>query len=121
MTNTRLISGQRQANPLFYTREEGFREHRSDDFILALQELSRILKPAGTLFLTVPFGVYRHFGSFQQFDQKLLFRAIDAFGSRTNAVQTFYQYSDTGWDVANLEDCSNAEYVDRVAKAWSDG
>src|SRR5438552_6567977 len=46
-----------------YTRQEAYREHRSDDFILALQELSRILKPEGTLFLTVPFGVYRHFGS----------------------------------------------------------
>jgi len=103
-----------------YTRQEVYREHRSDDFILALQELSRILKPEGTLFLTVPFGEYRHFGSFQQFDEKLLSRAIDAFG-RTNAVTSFYRYSDTGWDVANIEDCTNVEYVEWVAKVWSGG
>ena len=91
---------------IFYMRKDVFREHRSADFILALQELSRILKPVGTLFLTAPFGVYRHFGTFQQFDQKLLSRAIDAFGSKTNVGQTFYRHSDTGWDVANIEDCT---------------
>jgi len=36
-----------------------------------------VLKPGGSLFLTVPFGIYRHFGTFQQFDRKLLSRVVE--------------------------------------------
>jgi SAM-dependent methyltransferase len=63
-----------------YTGGEAARENRPEGFILAMKELYRVLKPGGTLLLTVPFGVYRHFGMFQQFDRDLLSRAVKAFG-----------------------------------------
>lgn len=96
------------------TQNDAYREHRPDDFILAMKELCRVLKPGGTLFLTVPFGVYHHFGTFQQFDRKLLSRAIEAFGKASEVVQIFYRYTDEGWKMASAQDCAECEYVEWI-------
>jgi SAM-dependent methyltransferase len=100
------------------TRDDAHREHRVDDFCIAVREMRRILKPAGTLFLTVPFGTYRHFGVFQQFDRSLLSRAIEAFGATRAAHQTFYRYGADGWNVAPASDCAASEYVGWAAAMW---
>ena len=89
-------------------------EHRPGDFVLAIQELRRVLKPGGTLLLTVPFGVYRYFGTFQQFDRKLLSRAIEAFGNASEVTEIFYRYTADGWNVAGAEDCAECEYVEWI-------
>ena len=89
-----------------------------EDFVLAMQELGRVLKPGGTLFLTVPYGVYRHFGTFQQFDGKLLSRAVDAFGKFGALTESFYRYTKDGWQVADAAACAECEYVEWIAQAW---
>lgn len=104
-------------NKLF-TQREVDNEHRSDDFVLAIQELARVLKPGGRLFLTVPFGTYQHFGFQQVFNKELLSRAIAAFGEVTEVVQTFYRYTAGGWNVADVADCTESEYVEWIARAW---
>jgi len=104
-----------------YTHDEADREQRPTDFIGAMQELSRVLKPGGRLFLTVPYGSYRHYGSFQQFDSQLLSRAIAAFGQASAVRESFYRYTAEGWDLAEEKDCASGEYVEWVAKLWSDG
>jgi hypothetical protein len=102
----------------FYKNDETAREHRPDDFILAMRTLCRVLKPGGSLMLTVPFGSYRHFGCFQQFDRDLLSRAIAAFGTTTELTETFYRYDGSGWQVAGDKDCATCEYVGWVADVW---
>jgi SAM-dependent methyltransferase len=102
-----------------YTHNEADREQRPTDFIGAMQELSRVLKPGGRLIITVPFGSYRNFGSFQQFDRQLLSRAIAAFGEASTVRESFYRYTVQGWDVATAEECVDCEYVEWVAKLWS--
>jgi len=102
-----------------YTHDEGDHEECPSDFIAAMQELSRVLKPGGRLLLTVPYGRYRHFGSFQQFDRKLLSRAIAAFGETSALRESFHRYTAQGWDVATAEECVDCEYVEWVAKIWS--
>lgn len=99
---------------ILYTQKDAYREHRSEDFVLAMNELCRVLRPGGTLFITVPFGVYRHFGTFQQFDRKLLSRAVKAFGKASEVAETFYRYTAEGWKVANAEDCTTCEYVEWI-------
>ena len=47
----------------WYSGQTVHRERHSEDFVIAMQELSRVLKPGGRLFLTVPFGSHRHFGA----------------------------------------------------------
>ncbi len=102
-----------------YTHDEAHREQRPTDFIAAMQELSRVLKPGGRLFLTVPFGSYRNFGSFQQFDRQLLSQAIAAFGEASTVRESFYRYTVQGWMVAAAAECVECEYVEWVAKVWS--
>lgn len=72
-----------------YTQNGHYHEDRCDDFLLVMKELRRVLKPGGTLFLTVPFGIYQHFGWFQQFDEKLLSAAVGAFGKLPGQQRLF--------------------------------
>lgn len=103
-----------------FIQDESYRENRTEDFVLAMQELDRVLKPGGSLFLSVPFGIYRHFGCFQQFDRAMLTRAIEAFGSTSKVVETFYRYTAKGWQLATALDCANSEYVEWIALAWNE-
>lgn len=88
------------------------------DFIAAIKEMSRVLKHGGSLLLTVPFGKYRHFGIFQQFDYERLSLAIEAFGTAARIVQTFYKYKNNGWQLSNADECAECEYVGWLADAW---
>lgn len=94
-----------------YAQGKRYSENRSDDYRLAVKELSRILKPNGSLFISVPFGKYQNFGDFQQFDAALLDDAIAAFGSAQAIEKTYFKYSTDGWQVATEADCANCEYV----------
>jgi SAM-dependent methyltransferase len=100
------------------THDDARHEARVDDFLVAVREMRRVLKPGGTLFVTVPFGVYRYFGIFQQFDQRLLSRAIEAFGRASAVRETFYRYTVDGWNVASSSDCASSEYVHWAAAMW---
>ena len=97
-----------------YTRIGAHSEQRVKDFALTMKELRRVLKAGGTLYLTVPFGVYSHFGTFQQFDRNLLSRAIKAFGKAREVTKIFYRYKAEGWNVADAMDCSECEYVEWI-------
>ena len=59
-------------NNVAYTNNNSHHENNLDDFAIVMQELRRVLKSRGRLLITVPFGVYQNFGTFQQFDQSLL-------------------------------------------------
>jgi len=96
-------------NTLF-TNDSSYHEERTIDFILALTELKRVLKPGGTLLLTVPFGRYMNYRDFQQFDRRLLDSAAESFGARMRE-ESFYYYTPGGWRLAESpEECSNVEY-----------
>ena len=89
-----------------YTSKGAYGAQRPKDFVFAMQEFARVLKSGGELFVTVPFGVYSHFGTFQQFDRELLSQAIEAFGKATEVTETFYQYTVEGWKKASAADCT---------------
>ena len=101
-----------------YTGDDAYRENRPEDFVLAIQELRRVLKQGGSLFLSVPFGIYRNLGMFQQFDRALLTRAIEAFGEASQVSEIFYRYTAEGWQVATAQDCAQCEFVEWIIEAW---
>lgn len=104
-----------------YTHNDADREHAPEDFTRVMSEFRRVLKPGGALFLSLPFGVYWHFGAFQQFDQQLLRRAVEGFGKANEIEHTFYRYTATGWNIADAASCANSEYVGWVADASTSG
>jgi SAM-dependent methyltransferase len=91
-------------------------QDRAEDFVIAMGELRRVLKSGGSLLLTVPFGAHRDLGAFQQFDRKLLSRAVEAFGESSEVVETFYRYTAEGWNVVEAEDCAECEYVEWISR-----
>lgn len=86
-------------------------ENRPRDFLLVMRELRRVLKPGGTLLLTVPFGAYRHLRWLQVFDRPLLREAIEAFGPAQAVGETFYRYRPgRGWNVAIADECAASSF-----------
>lgn len=104
-------------NNSMYTHNDNYQENKPDDFVLAINEIRRVLKPGGTLFLTLPFGSYQNLGWSQQFDRELLTRAITAF-EPDKVVETFYQYTSKGWQLSTAQECKDSKYVQWIAQAW---
>lgn len=93
-----------------YTRDSRYRENAPKDYCAVMGEFSRLLKPGGTLLLTVPFGEYTHLGWLQQFDRALLTSAITAFGPAHTVQETFYRHTTGGWGLATAEECAHSRY-----------
>jgi len=104
-----------------YTGDSADSEDRRDDYLIALRELARVLKPGGTLFITVPFGAYRHLRVQQQLDGPMLARMRGALSGAGELLETFYRYSSHGWVASREADCADAEYVEWSADIWASG
>ena len=104
-----------------FTGDDSDREHRPDDYVVAIEELCRVLRPGGTLLVTVPFGVYSHLGVQQQFDARMLARAIQALTKCGEVIERYYRYSTGGWNLATAVDCIDARYVEWAASVWAHG
>ena len=98
----------------YYTHDSVQIDNAEKDFQIALRELYRVMKPKGVLYLTVPFGVYKHYGAFQQFDENLLSIALETFGNVGSVSVQFYRYSADGWDLSSLADCAACQFVDWI-------
>ena len=92
-----------------YTGNAVHHEAKTGDFEKALLEMKRVLKPGGKLLLTVPFGKYKNFGWFQQFDQALADKAVNIF-SPARSTATYFGYTKGGWNIVNKETAAQAEY-----------
>jgi SAM-dependent methyltransferase len=102
----------------FYTHRPEDREERPGDYLKALAELKRVIRPGGTLFLSVPYGVYCDIGVMQVFDERMISRVIEAFGPE-QVEATYYRYRAEGWEVSDAAACADAEYVDAYFRYFS--
>jgi hypothetical protein len=80
-------------------------------YVLVMRELRRVLRPGGSLYLTVPFGRYEAHNWFQQFDRTLLQTAIAATAPR-QVERWFYRYTSTGWQTCSELDAADSQYVE---------
>ena len=100
---------------------EGQVAQRSDpsEFLLAVKELKRVLKPGGALYISFPFGRYENHGWFQQFDSELVDTLVNAFAP-SQFKERIYQYHPDGWQLSNREACKDCEFFDVHISKYSD-
>jgi SAM-dependent methyltransferase len=99
---------------LNYTRDDTYRQNNSQDYIRAVSEIKRVLRPDGWLFLTVPFGRYENHGWLQQFDSAMLLKLICQF-QPSKHESTFFRSTASGWQMCTEDDCKDLTYKDSVA------
>lgn len=98
-------------NTMLYAQSARFHEARPSDYREVITELKRMLRPAGTLFLTVPYGKYENHGWLQQFDANMMDDVIRLFDpAEFEAV--YFKYSEKGWNRASADDCATTAYFD---------
>jgi SAM-dependent methyltransferase len=82
-----------------------------NEFLRAIAELKRVLKPGGSLFITFPFGRYENHGWFQQFDAPLVDTLVHGFGP-TQVYEEIFRYDPDGWRRSDRANCATCEFFD---------
>jgi SAM-dependent methyltransferase len=98
-------------NTMLYTQDETKRENDDDAYLAAVKEFKRVLKPNGTLFLSMPYGQHRNHGWFQIFDAEMVDQIIKAFAP-AEYRESHFKYKANGWLVSDREQSSGATYFD---------
>ena len=80
-----------------------------DGDVKALQEFQRVLRPGGRLLVTVPFGAFRHYDWFKQYD-RAAWEAVIGQTALHPVELAFFGYAHSGWSPANPEDLVAADY-----------
>ena len=70
---------------------------KSYDYLIAVDELVRVLKNQGLLLITFPFGSFENHGFFQQFDEEMVIRMQKKLLSTGSCISTFFRYTPDGW------------------------
>ena len=76
----------------------------------ALAELRRVLRPGGSLLLTVPFGRATDLGWFRVLDSADLDGAVGAFGGQERAREVFRHHPESGWNRVAESDAADAGF-----------
>lgn len=92
-------------NTKYGSKDEQFPE----DYLLAVTEMRRVLKPKGSLFITVPFGTYQNFGWFQQFNETMVNQIVSKFNS-SDYKTDYLQYQGGSWQKSNARQAVNVKY-----------
>ncbi len=94
-----------------YVSDTRFRENARKDHLRVMAQLRRVLRPGGTLLVTVPYGRETNHGWFQQFGREMLAELVAGFGPATTEIR-FFRYRPEGWKAASQEECDDASYFD---------
>jgi len=84
-------------------------ETKSYDYLIAVDEMVRVLKSGGTLLLTFPFGKFENHGFFQQFDSEMVKRMTDIFQKQGSYDLTYFKYDPEGWRFAEMNEVTEME------------
>jgi hypothetical protein len=93
-------------NTVIYTPDQTKKENDKYAYLGAVMEFRRVLKPGGTLYLSMPFGAYRNHGWFQVFDSEMLHRIVEAFAPSASDI-TYFRYENDQWNFSDEVQCRN--------------
>ena len=99
-------------NTLVYSDSDKYNERDDFSHLIAVNEMVRVLKTSGKLFLSVPFGRKEFHGWLQQFDGDMVARLCSEVHGASLIEASYYRYDNKGWQLADAESCENCEYFD---------
>ncbi len=73
---------------------------KSYEYLKAINEMIRVLKPNGKLLITFPYGKFENHGFFQQFDEEMFERLLENLLSHGKVEKKFFKYEQEGWRFA---------------------
>jgi SAM-dependent methyltransferase len=82
-----------------------------DDYLVALLELKRVLKPGGAIYITAPFGKAANHRWFQVFDHEMVRSLIRNFAP-VDLNENYFLYRAEGWQKCAPEDAATATIFD---------
>ena len=98
-------------NTMYTGTSDETRGRNTSDFILAIKEVRRVLKPRGVLYITFPFGKYENHGWFQQFDSQLTDTLIGEFAP-SHFQEAVFRYDPDGWKLSDRASCADCRFFD---------
>jgi SAM-dependent methyltransferase len=98
-------------NTLLYTADASKKESQLRDHLRAVAELKRVLKPGGTLYVSVPFGRAQDHGWLQIFDQARIEELVRAFAPSA-CVMEYFLYHPEGWRRSTAAEAAGATFFD---------
>lgn len=109
-------------NTFLYTQDKNKKENDLNAYLAAVKELKRVLKRGGTLYLTLPYGLFQNHGWLQVFDAAMIQRLIEAF-SPSAATEMYFKYERSQWNVSTEPACCQGVYFDihRASGKFIDG
>jgi SAM-dependent methyltransferase len=107
-------------NTLLYTSDRNRAESSEGDFLSAVEEFKRLLKPNGVCYITFPFGKRENFGWYQVFDDAMVEQLLRRFAPSTYTIE-YFGYSQTGWRRARLDEVKEATSFDvHSGRGWNE-
>lgn len=108
-------------NNSIYGYEGDVSNEKSYEYLIAVKEMVRILKPGGKLLLTFPFGKYENHGFFQQFDREMVQKILDLFTGAGITTMDLFKYEKSGWRFAHMDELAEVtSYNPHTGKGKSD-
>jgi SAM-dependent methyltransferase len=89
------------------------------DLAAAMRELRRVLRPGGTLYVTVPYGRAADIGWQRIFDSDALDELVDGFGPAAQEREIF-RYTREGWQRSDATEAADAVYRDHFSDPTPD-
>ncbi len=84
------------------------KKNKSYEYLKAISEMQRVLAKDGIILLTFPYGKFKNYGFFQQFDSEMVNKIIDYLSKYGKTQKDFIKYSEIGWQFALEESCLNS-------------
>lgn len=81
---------------------------KSYDYLIAVAEFNRVLASEGVLLLTFPYGKFKNYGFFQQFDHEMVDRIVELLSKTGKINLSFAKYENGSWNFSVQEDCENS-------------
>jgi SAM-dependent methyltransferase len=99
-------------NTLLYAADARKKENAPESHLIALKEMHRVLRPGGSLFLSIPFGRCEVRSWIQIFDSSAIDHILSTFAPRSACELYFRYHLEQGWHLSSREAVSDARYFD---------